>query len=96
MGVSLARTYRPFAGMIYPDAAPITVDAEHVRAARAGEVPTLLREHARETLHTLAGDEWWTLGEFRYLGEYDYDTAVARRVTREGHSSIEYGIELDV
>lgn len=91
---TVARSGKTFEGMVFPDTHPLTVPTQHVRHVHMFDVPATLRQHAHESLHTLSGEEWWTVGEFRYTRQ-DYDTAVARRVTRDGHMTVEYGIECE-
>jgi hypothetical protein len=86
---------RSFAGMVYPDVAPLTVGDRWVTRAHVMDIPATLREHACTFLDRQAADgAWWTVGEFRYYGG-DYVTAVARRVLRAGRVAVEYGIEGD-
>lgn len=84
---------RRFVGMVHPDTHPLTVEAAHVRPVHLSFVPAPLREHAAYALNDLSGGQWWTVGEFRYRGEGEYDTAVARRVLRDGCMAVEYGLE---
>lgn len=86
---------RAFEGMAYPDTHPLTVPDRYVRPVGLFEVPPLLREHAYAALGDLSGGQWWTVGEFRYQGEGCYDTAVARRVLREGRMAVEFGVECE-
>lgn len=90
MAQTVERTGRTFVGMVYSDTHPIVLPAEYVKRVHMFDVPAPLREHAHNSLAGLEGDVWWTLGEFRYSGEADYDTAVCRR-NRQGQ--VEYGIE---
>jgi hypothetical protein len=76
--------------MVYPDAHPVTVPDRYVERVTADEAPAALREFAAGVLSAVSGSEWWTLGEFRYMGE-DYSVLVGRW-TRTG---IEYGVEID-
>lgn len=85
----LNETGKAFAGMTYPDAHPICVPVRHVKQTTMSAIPAPLREHAQACLSAVSGDEWWTIGEFRYAGE-DYTTAVARWK----RTGIEYGIEI--
>jgi hypothetical protein len=89
---AVVRSGKTFEGMVFPDTHPLTVPDARVRRVHMFDVPALLRQHAHESLHTLSGEEWWTIGEFRYTRE-DYDTAVARRAMVAGNMIIEYGIE---
>lgn len=91
---AVVRSGKTFEGMVIPDTHPLTVPGRSVRRVHMFDVPTTLRQHAHEALHALSGEEWWTIGEFRYTRE-DYDTAVARRVMVAGSMIIEYGIEED-
>lgn len=92
MGVQLKPPAGTFEGMVYPDTHPLTVDSTYVRQVGMFHIPAALRQHAYESLGDLSGDEWWTVGEFRYAGQ-DYDTAVARRILRDGRMTMEFGIE---
>lgn len=83
------RSGRTFTGMTIPDTHPMTLPAAFVTRVHMLDVPASLRAHAAYALGELSGDEWWTVGEFRYEGEEYYDTAVARRVAGQ----IQYGIE---
>lgn len=89
---TIARSGKAFAGMVVPDTHPLTVPDRYVSRVHMFDIPASLREHAAYSLNDLSGDQWWTVGEFRYAGE-DYDTAVARRVLRDGRVVVEYGIE---
>lgn len=88
------RSGKTFEGMVFPDTHPLSVPDTQVRRVHMFDVPATLRQHAHESLHSLCGEQWWTVGEFRYTRQ-DYDTAVARRVTRDGHTTVEYGIECE-
>lgn len=94
MADTVKRTGKTFSGMAFPDTHPSTVDNTYVRRTHMLDIPALLRVHAYGALGDLSGDEWWTIGEFRYEGE-DYDTAVARRILRNGRMAVEFGIERD-
>lgn len=86
---------RVFAGMVFPDDAPITSPQEYIKPVHMFGIPAQLREHAHTFLDGEAADgQWWTVGEFRYAGE-DYLTAYARRVIRDGRVQTDYGIETD-
>lgn len=66
----VSRSGRVFSGMVYPDAAPVRVDADSVRPVHMFDVPASLREHACTFLDGEAADgQWWAVGEFRYAGE---------------------------
>lgn len=93
MAQTVERMGRTFVGMAHPDTHPLVVPAKYVKRVHMFDIPAPLREHAHNSLAELSGDVWWTLGEFRYAGEADYDTAVCRRNRR---GQIEYGIDLDV
>jgi hypothetical protein len=82
---------RTFVGMVHPYANPVTVDDRWVYRVHMFDVPTPLREFASGVITPLSGDEWWTIGEFRYADGLDYVTAVARW----RRAGIEYGIEGD-
>lgn len=88
----IARSGKTFEGLAYLDTHPLTVPDRYVTRVHMFDVPAVLRDHACTSLDALSGDEWWTVGEFRYQGE-DFDTAVARRVLREGCMAVEFGIE---
>lgn len=83
------RTGRAFTGEVIPDTHPTTLPAAFVTRVHMFDIPATLREHAAYALGDLSGDEWWTVGEFRYAGESFYDIAVARR----DRATILYGIE---
>lgn len=80
-------------GSIVPDTHPVTVADKWVKRVHVFDIPVTLREHAHNVLSDLSGDEWWTVGELRYSGQPEYDTAVARRVLRNGRMAVEFGIE---
>ena len=92
--MSTTTTGRTFGGMVFPDANPVTVDARWVHRVHMFDVPTSLREFAAGVLSPVSGDEWWSIGEFRYTDTpySDYVTAVARW----RRTGIEYGVEGDV
>ena len=86
-----------FAGMVYPDTAPIQfpAGADYVRAVPITLVPEPIRMSAYAFLDQQAADgRWWAVGEFRYSGG-DYVTAAARRVLRNGRVAVEFGVERD-
>lgn len=86
---------KAFAGMVFPDVAPLAVTDDHVSRVHMFDVPSPLRVHACTFLDGQAADgQWWTVGEFRYEGE-DYGTAFARRVLRDGRVTVDYGIEAE-
>lgn len=85
---------KSFTGMAHTDAAPLMTREQDVKRVGMFDVPAPLREHAHVVLTDLSGGVWWTVGEFRYAGESDYDTAVARRVMRSGRMTVEYGVEI--
>lgn len=80
--------------MVYLDTHSLSVPVNYVERVHMFDIPTSLREHAHCSLNDLSGDEWWTVGEFRYEDGADYETAVARRVMRSGRVTVEYGIEV--
>ena len=92
----ISRSGRVFVGMVYTDSNPCKVSAErpdYVKRVHMFDVPTTLRTYACTFLDGEAADEtWWTVGEFRYVGE-DYITAFACRVYRDGRIQVDYGIE---
>ena len=92
MSETITRSGRTFAGMVHPDTHPIATPDAYVKRVHMFDVPAPLRDHAHASLGELSGDEWWTVGEFRYAGEFCYDTAVARRNER---GQVEYGIEAE-
>lgn len=94
MVASVKREGRSFVGMAYADDSPLTLRDQDVKRVHMFDVPTTLRDHACSVLGGMSGGVWWTIGEFRYVGECDYDTAVARRVMRDGRMAIEYGVEI--
>lgn len=82
-----------FAGMAHTDGMPLRVDDRDVTPAHMLEIPVPLRDHAVSFLDTAEAGQWWTVGEFRYAGDTEYDTAVARRVMRDGRLAVQYGVE---
>lgn len=90
---TVKRQGRTFVGMCHPDSQPVMADDRDVRRVHMLDVPTPLRQHAYESLGDMSGDQWWTVGEFRYTDEPEYDTAVARRVMRNGRMAVEFGVE---
>jgi len=95
MTVTAQTTVRAFEGMVCPDTHPLTVPDRFVRPVSLFEVPPLLRDYAYQALGDMSGGQWWTVGEFRYQGEEWHDTAVARRVLREGRMTVEFGTECE-
>lgn len=85
---------KTFAGMVYPDMQPLTARNEDVRRVHMFDIPAPLREHACSVLDAREGGVWFSVGEFRYEGRADHDTAVARRVLRNGRMAVEYGVEI--
>jgi hypothetical protein len=82
-----------FMSMGYMDDRPLALRDVDVKRVHMFDIPVLLREHAHATLGDVHGAGWWTIGEFRYVGGTDYETAVARRVMSGGRMTVEYGIE---
>lgn len=89
MVAAVVRSGREFTGMVVPEGLPTEVASRFVRPVHMFDVPAVLREHAGYALGDMSGSRWWTLGEFRYVGEDVCESAVARRVGAQ----IQYGIE---
>lgn len=89
----IQRSGKTFEGVVCSVTQPMWIPVHHVRRVHMFDIPAVLRERANYSLNGLAGNEWWTVGEFRYAGE-GYDMAIARRVTRGGRTVVEYGVEV--
>ncbi len=87
-----ARQAQTFLGMVHPDSHPVTVANRWVTRVGGCDIPDPLREFAAGVITAMSGDEWWTIGDFRYADNpHTYVTAVARW----RRAGIEYGIEGD-
>ncbi len=78
---------------LHVDSEPMRVRDVSVERVHMFDVPAGLRAHAASIIDGLPVGEWHTLGAFMDDGETLHDTAVVRRVMRDGRLVMEYGIE---